>query len=153
MGEEKNMKLSSLFLAFFAVAQGASKYPRGNATCDHGRKMLCKYCGESCGQARCPEDPKPEDYKWPDQFPDCNWACYCPDGMIWSPAHNECKEGEYDDICNGPGYYTYKVIPTYRQSASGWKEIPIQRRILLRWTQINQYDSYYMTHNKHITYK
>ena len=22
------------------------------------------------------------------------------------------------------GYYTYKVIPTYRQTATGWKEVP-----------------------------
>ena len=88
------------------------------------------------------KDPKPEDYQWPDQFPDCNWACYCPDGKIWSPAHNDCLEGEYDDICNGPvstpvqytlkydvkGYFTYKVIPTYRQSARGWQEIPNSNR-------------------------
>ena len=31
------------------------------------------------------KDPKPEEYVWPDQFPECNWGCYCPDGTgrVW----------------------------------------------------------------------
>merc|ERR1712189_30956 len=124
MGQHReNMKLFSIFLATLSV-NAASTYPRGNRSCDHGRKFLCKNCGESCGQARCPEDPKPEDYQFPDQFSDCNWGCYCPDDKIWSPMHNDCLDGDYDTICNGPGYYTYKVIPTYRQPSQGWKEVP-----------------------------
>ena len=97
---------------FSEIVYKSSKY-----SCDHGRKFLCKYCGESCGQARCPEvrshrtrffetfffkDPKPEEYQFPDQFPDCNWGCYCPDDKIWSPMHNDCLDGDYDTICNGP---------------------------------------------------
>merc|ERR1712172_255586 len=119
----ETMKLFGLFLVAFSV-EAASTYPRGNRSCDHGRKFLCKYCGESCGQARCPEDPKPEEYQFPDQFPDCNWGCYCPDDKIWSPMHNDCLDGDYDTVCNGAGYYTYKVIPTYRQPSQGWKEVP-----------------------------
>ena len=105
---------SALFAA--SESQKASAYRRGNANCDHGRKFLCKFCGESCGQARCPPDPKPEDFQFPEDFPDCNWGCYCPDGKIWSPMHNDCLEGDYDKICTGPGYYTYKVIPTFLAS-------------------------------------
>ena len=48
------------------------------------------------------KDPKPEEYQFPDQFPDCNWGCYCPDDKIWSPMHNDCLDGDYDTICNGP---------------------------------------------------
>lgn len=48
------------------------------------------------------KDPKPEDFQFPDHFPDCNWGCYCPDGKIWSPMHNDCLEGDYDKICTGP---------------------------------------------------
>merc|ERR1711970_686907 len=102
MGEILNMKLSTIFFGTVAVVSAASSYPRGNASCDHGRKFLCKFCGESCGQARCPPDPKPEDFRFPDHFPDCNWGCYCPDDKIWSPMHNDCLEGDYDKICSGP---------------------------------------------------
>merc|ERR1711971_1034384 len=55
----ETMKLFGLFLVAFSV-EAASTYPRGNRSCDHGRKFLCKYCGESCGQARCPEILNPK---------------------------------------------------------------------------------------------
>ena len=50
----KLKSLSFKLKRLVSAATAASTYPRGNASCDHGRKFLCKFCGESCGQARCP---------------------------------------------------------------------------------------------------
>merc|ERR1711971_905114 len=120
----ETMKLFGLFLVAFSV-EAASTYPRGNRSCDHGRKFLCKYCGESCGQARCPEDPKPEEYQFPDQFPDCNWGCYCPDDKIWSPMHNDCLDGDYDQFVMELATTPIKSFPLIASPVRDGKRFPV----------------------------
>ena len=52
------------FFSLLVLLQIAIAYPMGNAPCDGGRRMTCKWCGESCGQQRCrPVNFKLEKYR------------------------------------------------------------------------------------------
>merc|ERR1712189_162085 len=110
-------------LNFFGLFTIALAYPKGNAICDGGRRMMCKWCGDACGQSKCPPDPVPAEYPV-DEFPQCQWGCYCEEGFVWSTYHAACLEGEWEKVCFGPNYYTLQVIPEYRSPYIGWRKVP-----------------------------
>ncbi|CAG5100027.1 Oidioi.mRNA.OKI2018_I69.XSR.g16807.t2.cds [Oikopleura dioica] len=96
-----------LFPAIFVAF--AAAYPYANIACNGNRRYSCRFCGESCGQEKCPEPFKLEDFAHPDDFPDCTWGCYCEEGTVWSPDHETCVDGTWDEFC--PKYYPVHFIP------------------------------------------
>ena len=43
------MRLINLYILTGLV----NAYPKGNAICDAGRRMSCRYCVEACGTPKC----------------------------------------------------------------------------------------------------